>query len=377
MIQIEPITLQYSKALEEQIIAKIIANGGKISFSDYMQQILYAPGLGYYNCGTTKFGSNGDFITAPELGSIFAKCIANQIGEILSATNTSTIFELGAGSGQLVCDLLLALESIGINVTQYLILELSPDLRYRQQELIQQQCPQFASIVQWLDHLPSNINGVIFANEVMDAMPVARFNFDANRLSEYYVQQNNNNFVYVKGAASPELQKEFIRTNIAQYISQPYSSEINLFLSAWINSLSACLTTGAILLCDYGFTRAEYYHPQRNEGTLMCHYQHRCHSNPFINIGLQDVTAHVDFTTIAEAADENDLSIAGYTNLTSFLLNCDLTSMVDIPSVQQSHEINVLTSPAEMGELFKCMALLKGVEIQLRGFKQFDKIHCL
>lgn len=376
MIQTDRVGLQYSQRLADQIKAKIISNGGIISFTDYMHQMLYTPGLGYYSAGARKLGPGGDFITAPELGSIFAKCLAAQIGEILTTLHANTILELGAGSGQLAVDLLCALAADNVLVDQYLILEVSADLRLRQQEKILQACPQFKDVVKWLDHLPQNLNGVIFANEVLDAMPVARFNYANNTLQEYYVTITDDQFALTLNTPSDLLQTAFTQYNLNAYISQPYASEINLLLPAWINSLAECLTTGAILFCDYGFARAEYYHPQRNAGTLMCHYQHRCHPNPLINIGLQDVTAHVDFTAVVEAAIASGLELAGYTNMASFLLSCDLPQYATTPSIQQSQEINTLTSPAEMGELFKWIGFLKGAELELRGFK-FDKSYAL
>ncbi|HSX19506.1 MAG TPA: class I SAM-dependent methyltransferase, partial [Gammaproteobacteria bacterium] len=259
-------------------------------------------------------------------------------------------------------------------IKNYLILELSADLRARQQEKILDLCPNFAHKVKWLDHLPQTpINGVIFANEVMDAMPVARFQYANDCLQEYYVAIKNDAFCEIVAAPTTALADAFAANRIADYISQPYTSEINLCLPAWVNSLNACLSTGAILLCDYGFARAEYYHPQRDQGTFMCHYQHTCHDNAFINIGLQDLTAHVDFTTVAEAASACGLTIGGYTNMASFLLNCGVTKFVTQPTVQQAQEVNTLTSPAEMGELFKCIMLTRDVDLPLLGFARYDK----
>lgn len=347
-----------------------------------MQHVLYAPGLGYYSAGSCKFGREGDFVTAPEIGSLFAKCMAAQFHEILQHMQAATILELGAGSGQFASDVIQELAKQNILLDKYYILELSADLRTRQQEKILQNCAEFAHIVRWIDHLPSNINGIIFANEVMDAMPIAKFNYANDTLQEYFVTLMDDKFCYTLQDPSSKLQEEFARNQIANLISQPYASEINLYLRPWLTSLNECLSNGLILLCDYGFPRHEYYHPQRNEGTFMCHYRHQCHSDPFCNIGLQDLTAHVDFTSVAEAAIDNNLEIAGYTTLTHFLLNCGICDVRagNLPvqdGIQQAHEINTLTSPAEMGELFKCIALVRGVDISLRGFSQFDKTHCL
>lgn len=373
MIPTGNLAMQQQSRLHEHITQEIVKHGGKLAFTDFMQQALYTPGLGYYSSSTRKIGRDGDFITAPEMGSLFAKCVARQFSEILQATSSDTILEFGAGSGQFAGDVLDALHTLNIPIKQYLILEVSADLRIRQQEKILQQYPQYQHLVQWIDRLPTTINGVIFANEVLDAMPVARFAYQNDQLSEYYVSTKDDVFVFTLGAPSTALAAAFTQMQLLNYLTQPYSSEINLFLNPWIKSLDACLHRGAILLCDYGFPRHEYYHPQRQDGTLMCHYQHRCHANPLINIGLQDITAHVDFTAIAEATLGTDLAVGGYTNLASFLLNCGITDLLMHNSFQDAQEINTLTSPAEMGELFKCISLIKGMEPGLCGFRRFDK----
>ena len=382
MKQPSPQALEHSQLLQQKIADLIRSQGGKLSFAEFMQQALYAPGLGYYNCGATKFGAAGDFVTAPELGSLFAKCLAVQCAQILENSCGNTILEIGAGSGQLACDLILSLNNLGITLDRYLILELSAELIQRQQQKISQLCPQFLDRVQWLDQLPANpINGVILANEVMDAMPVNRFHFADNVLQEYYVTTANNNFAYELLAPSTPLQRAFEQQNLSMYLESgehAYSSEINLWLPAWIKSLSHSLNTGAILLFDYGFPRAEYYHPQRDSGTLMCHYQHYCHADPFWYPGIQDITAHVDFSTIAIAATACDLNLSGYTNLASFLINCEITKQSSVPlTVQQAQEFNTLTSPAEMGELFKASCLTKHISDSLVGFAQFDKRYSL
>lgn len=373
------LAMAHSAQLSALIRAKIKTQNGCISFAEFMQQALYAPGLGYYNSGTQKFGGNGDFVTAPEIGSLFAKCVAQQCAQILSALVAPTILEIGAGSGRLACDLILSLAQQNIKLDRYLILELSADLRQRQQQLLQQNCPDFFENIQWLDHLPESINGVIIANEVMDAMPVSRFQWHNNTLQEYYVTTHPHNFSYVLQEPTPQLLHAFAAANIALYletIAEPYSSEINLWLNAWIHSLADCLQQGAILLFDYGFGRAEYYHPQRDTGTLMCHYQHHCHADPFYYPGLQDITAHVDFTAVAEAADASNLQVTGFTNLAGFLINCGITNFFD-QTPANSHELNLLTSPAEMGELFKAMILTKDIAVEMVGFDSYDKLHTL
>jgi SAM-dependent MidA family methyltransferase len=377
MIEIKNAATKNANHLSELIRDKI-ASQGKISFSQFMHFALYTPGLGYYSNDSIKFGAAGDFVTAPELGNLFALCLANQCYEVLAILPHKNIFEFGAGSGKLASDLLLAFSHLNIELDNYFILEVSATLRKRQQEVIAQRCPQYAHKVHWLDQLPSTpIDAIVIANEVLDAMPVSRFYFDNGILKECFVACLEENFVYQLDQPSPMLQSAFEQYGLSSYITNTYCSEINLYIDSWLKSLAECLNKGTIILCDYGFPRTEYYHPQRDTGTLMCHYHHRAHTDPFMHIGLQDITAHVDFTHVAEAAEACGLTIAGYTNQASFLLNCGLMQYLETNSIQHAHEINVLTSPAEMGELFKVMALSKNIDLDLVGFRQFDKTHCL
>lgn len=378
MILTETYGLQNTQDIKDYIWTQISSHGGRITFAEYMQHALYAPGLGYYNAGNIKLGPQGDFITAPEMGSLFAKCLSKQLQEVLQAYSKPKILEFGAGSGRLAGDLLTQLELINCLPDQYLILELSPDLRWRQQELIAQTYPQYAHLVHWLDHLPAEkFNGVLIANEVLDAMPVNKFLYTDDALKEYYVHNINGQLEFCLDAATSPLAEAFNKNNIASYIMPPYTSEINLWIDGWIQSLANILNSGAILFCDYGFARAQYYHPQRNTGTLMCHYQHRSHPDPLINVGLQDITAHVDFTHVAEAAIANELYVGGFTNLASFLINCGITDLLDPTNIAQMHEVNTLTSPAEMGELFKVILLTRMQQEDFLGFKQFDKTSTL
>lgn len=366
--------MMHKDSIAAEISQRIKHNHGKISFAEYMQLVLYAPGLGYYSAGATKFGAAGDFVTAPELGTLFAQCVAQQCAQILALNPNSVILEIGAGSGQLACDLLTSLKKLNSLPKKYLILELSAELRQRQQQKIRDLCPEYMNIFTWLDLLPETaITGIILANEVLDAMPVTKFYATATQIQEYYVTEINNKLSYQLEPASEILQNAIIKLNLPNL---PYESEINLWLPGWIKSLSESLNAGAILLFDYGFSRAEYYHPERSTGTLMCHYQHHSNPDPLFNPGLQDITAHVDFTAVAEAAEDNNLEISGYTNLASFLINCGITNFIET-SIKQAQELNTLTSPAEMGELFKAMILTRSIDIPLVGFSQFDKLHTL
>lgn len=375
----------HSESLQNVIHNEIKQNKGRISFARFMELALYYPGFGYYSAGSVKIGKEGDFITAPEVSSLFSRCIARQCQQILKALPTdSQIIEFGAGSGIMAVDILLELEQLNCLPFQYSIIEVSAELRQRQELTFSLKAPHLISRVKWLDALPLQpFHGIVLANEVLDAMPVHRFAKIDNVMKEIFISSASDEFTYEFGEASSDelaihfkdLDKNYLKNN------DNYLSEINLMISAWIKSLSSFLQQGVILLIDYGFPGSEYYHPDRSSGTLMCHYRHRCHTDPLILIGLQDITSHVDFTAVAESALANGLQVAGYTHQAGFLLNCGLIKLESplvnhdmISRFEHSRQIQVLTSAAEMGELFKVMALKKELEdIQLLGFSDFDQ----
>jgi len=377
-----PEAFQHSMQLLAHIFSEIKHHGGKIPFAKYMDLALYTPGLGYYSGGMQKFGMHGDFVTAPELSALFSKCLARQCQEILENLGDGDILEIGAGSGQMAADILLALTKANALPNYYYILELSADLKKRQQEKIATLCPRFFNRVVWLETLPLfDFKGVILANEVLDAMPVHQFHIHQNILHEVEVTVQDE-----------KLQHQISPTNnphlLAHYHSQTwpteYTSEINLHLKPWIMSLSDILKSGVILIIDYGFPQHEYYHPQRSMGTLMCHYRHYAHHDPFLYPGLQDITAHVDFTAIAEAASEIALDVLGYTSQAAFLFDTELMTLVepynattDKEIIIRNHAIQTLTSPAEMGELFKVIALGRNFEENLMGFNRMDRRYTL
>ncbi|BCA97026.1 SAM-dependent methyltransferase [Legionella antarctica] len=344
-----------------------------------MQLALYAPGEGYYSSGLQKLGKQGDFITAPELTPLFGQTLANQCQQILSTLVSPVLFEFGAGSGTLCVDILSHLEQLRCLPESYYILEVSANLRHRQQELIQQKIPHLAAKVQWLERWPETpFNGVIIANEVLDAMPVNRFMLSDSGILESYITLNEQKQLR-------EIFKPSLNQRLLAYINRhlsllptPYLSEMNLFLDDWLVNLYHMLHQGVVLLIDYGFPRHEYYHPDRNQGTLMCHYQHHSHPDPLMHPGEQDITAHVDFTHVAEAGQQAGFHIAGYTNQASFLLANGLLSLVhsqknEREQFRAKQAIKQLTQPSEMGELFKVMALTRDIEIDLYGFQLHDK----
>lgn len=352
---------------------------GDLPFVEFMQQALYAPYFGYYSAGLQKFGIHGDFVTAPELTPLFGQTLAHQCKELLETLPSPVLFEFGAGSGRLCVDLLTSLERMACLPQTYYILEVSANLRQRQTELIQQEIPHLFQRLTWLERWPEQaFNGVIIANEVLDAMPVHRFLQTPEGIQESYVRLNNQgelNEVF-KPCTNPRL-LDYLQNNFPKE-QVPYLSEVNLFIDDWILQCSKMLNQGAMFIIDYGFPRHEYYHPDRNTGTLMCHYHHQAHTNPLIHVGEQDITAHVDFTHVAEAAYAAGFHIAGYCNQASFLLANGLLSLLenlaDEPErlkIQQA--VKQLIQPSEMGELFKVIALTKQIESTLTGFQLHDK----
>jgi SAM-dependent MidA family methyltransferase len=366
---------QHSARLVELIRRDIAAQGGWISFARYMEMALYAPGLGYYMAGAQKFGEHGDFITAPELSPLFGRTLARQVAEIMASSNPH-ILELGAGSGKLAADMLAELEQIGSLPDSYAILEVSADLRARQQALLRERLPHLLDRVHWLDALPEKFSGAIVANEVLDALPVHLVHWRDSAITERGVALSDNSFIWRERAIS-----DAALLDAAQKIKAPddYVSEIFLAACGLINSLAQRLEQGAMLFIDYGFGAREFYHPQRSSGTLMCHYRHHAHDDPLFLPGLQDITAHVNFTGIAECGIDAGLELMGYTSQAFFLINCGITALLQDTSPENlrdylplSAQLQKLTSPAEMGELFKVIALGKGIANPLRGFVRGD-----
>lgn len=371
----DPEALRHSARLIETIRREIEAHSGWISFARYMELALYAPGLGYYTAGTHKFGETGDFITAPELSALFGRTLAHQVAEIM-ADSAPHILELGAGSGKLAADMLSELESLGRLPDSYHILEVSADLRDRQQSLLQQRLPHLSSRVHWLDTLPEIFSGAIVANEVLDALPVHRVHWQDSAITEIGVAWSERGFVWQE---RPISDAALLQAAEQIQAADDYVSEICLAARGLVNSLAGSLMQGTVLFIDYGFGAREFYHPQRRAGTLMCHYRHRAHDDPFYLPGLQDITAHVNFTDIAECGLDAGLALQGYTNQAFFLINNDITGLLKDTSPENlleylplSAQLQKLTSPAEMGELFKVIALGKQTSAPLSGFSQGD-----
>ncbi len=340
--------------------------GGWIGFDRYMQLALYAPGLGYYAAGTQKFGdaaSGGDFVTAPEISPLFGRALAAQIEQLFELV-APQVLEFGAGSGALARDLLAA-----TRIERYFIVEVSPELRARQRSLLA------SRPVTWLDTPPVDFDGVIIANEVMDVMPVQLFDKRGGKASERGVALDGDRFVFKERPAPTPLAQAVGEIEAhCGVLADGYASEIGTVARGWVASLGTWLRHGAALLIDYGFPRREYYHPQRLMGTIMCHHRHRAHADPFWLPGLNDLTAHVDFSALADSASAVGLEVLGYCTQARFLLNCGLLDLVrDEHTPQRAAQAKRLLSEAEMGELFKVLAVGRGIEAPLVGFAQGDR----
>ncbi len=362
---------------------------GAIGFDDYLYQTLYAPSLGYYTNDTVKFGPAGDYTTAAEASPLYNICLARCCQAVLGKNGADTILELGAGSGRMAMGILDHLHSRGETPRNYLIYEPSITLRMRQQRLFEQHAPQLRSTVVWLDALPrTRFRGIVLASEVLDALPFKCFSLAKNGVPlEQRVGIDNAGYPCWHSVAVDSELEAIIHEAIAeQHTSLPvgYRSEINVQLEPWLASLTNCLDQGVLLFIDYGYAGREYYHPQRNRGTLLCHYRHRTHDDPFILAGLQDISASVNFSALANAACKNSLQILGYTTQMWFLMDCGLQQIVDEKQaaggaewMEARRQTHLLTLPGAMGERFKVMACGKAWEHSLPGFSLRDQRHLL
>lgn len=365
--------------LTEQIKQQIDKQGGLISFREFMALCLYTPNLGYYTSTNPIFGQDGDFITAPTLSPLFGATIANQIADLF--TEQYNILEFGAGNGKLALDVLQRLQALDALPEQYFILELSAHLQVLQQQTLKAY-PELYQRCHWLTALPTTpIKGIVLANEVLDAMPVNLFRIGEQQIvEEGFVAFEQDKFI-CRWLPAENLTIKQALTDI-EPLPVGYQSEVNLSIKPWLASISHILQQGLVLLIDYGFAKREYYHPDRHTGTLMCHFQHKAHPDPFIHIGQQDITAHVDFTAVADAAFEEGFSISGYTNQAAFLISNGIVelsqTLVEADRLKANNAIKTLTMPQEMGELFKVMALTKALgETDLKGFSLMDMCHKL
>jgi SAM-dependent MidA family methyltransferase len=418
---LSPDEQHHSSAVVAALREAIAAAGGWLSFEGFMDLALYAPGLGYYSAGSAKLGSGGDFVTAPEISDLFSRCVARQVAEVLSVTG-GEILELGAGTGRMAATVLESLAAEGVLPERYSILEVSGDLAQRQRERLGSLPAGLRERVVWLERLPQRpIHGVVLANEVLDALPCQRFvvagadvgavppaaivagkagsdspsggshgslgsaSVPTHSILELGVSVDGDRFVERTAYPDEALARacSALLSGLPQPLSPGYTSEVCLRLEPWIASVGDCLERGLILLFDYGLPRSHYYHPQRVSGTLRCHFKQRAHDDPYINVGVQDITAWVDFTRVAEAAVDAGLDVAGFSTQAAFLLATGIERLVAsesgdiVEQTRRAGEARRLLMPGEMGEAFKAMALTRDYVAALTGFGLQDLRHSL
>jgi SAM-dependent MidA family methyltransferase len=361
--------------------SKIQANNGWIGFDTFMSLALYSPGLGYYAHGSAKFGilpqgvrdaqgklngAGSDFVTAPEMSPLFGQVLARQVAQALQETATDAVWEFGAGTGALALQVLDALKQMGVSVKRYTIVDLSDSLKARQQSALQ----KYGDVVQWVSALPENMQGVVLGNEVLDAMPVQLLHRVNGVWHERGVALHDGQLVWQDRPTD-------LRPPLELQGEHDYLTEIHLQAEAFVRTLADRLQSGAVFLLDYGFPEAEYYHPQRHMGTVMCHQAHKSDTNPLLDVGNKDITAHVNFTGIAVAAQEAGFEVLGYTSQAHFLINCGLAELMQAASLQERVAAQKLMMEHEMGELFKVIAFAKGQPWDALGFARGDRTHRL
>jgi SAM-dependent MidA family methyltransferase len=382
----DAISAAHSEHVAAFIRQQIESSGGSISFAEFMQHALYAPGLGYYAAGSTKFGEAGDFVTAPEVSSVFGRVVARQCAEVLDQVELGALLEFGAGSGKLAADILGRLNNLDALPVAYRILEVSADLRERQEAFLSASIPELVHLVSWVDTPPSEHRGIILANEVLDALPVERFVRRESGVKQQRVCVAADGFAFAEAPAPPLVERAVLGLEADLGVTLPdgYASEICLAVPDWIAQMGAGLTQGVVFLFDYGVTRREYYAYERSNGWLRCHFRHHAHNDPLILPGIQDLTAWVDFTRVAAAAVSAGFEVAGYSPQAQFLMAGGLEAeMLDFANLsleaqlELSQQIKTLTLPGEMGEHFKCMALRKGINSTPSAFTLADRTHTL
>ena len=380
----DELSASHSERVADFIRAKIEERGGSISFAEFMQHALYAPGLGYYAAGATKFGEAGDFVTAPEVSPVFGRVLARQCAEV--KVEAGSVIEIGAGSGKLAADLLQAFADLDALPAGYAILEVSADLRERQEIHLREQVPDLMHLVSWLDAMPEAHRGVVVANEVLDALPFERFVRRDRGVMQQRVAAEGDRFELIEVPAPESLSATVtdIERSMGSTLADGFTSEVCLALPAWLADLAAAIDEALVFLFDYGVSRREYYASDRGDGWLRCHFRHHAHNDPLILPGIQDLTTWVDFTAVADAAVASGFDIAGFTAQAHFLLagglQAEMANFAELPLERQlalSQQIKTLTLPGEMGERFKCMALSKGQIDIPAAFSRGDRTHTL
>ena len=364
------------------LMRSYIERDGAMPFSEYMHRSLYEVGLGYYVNGFSKLGKHGDFTTAPEISDHFAVCLANQCIQVFDEIGQADILEFGSGSGRLASDLLTALESAGRLPDTYFILDVSPELKQEQQHFLRQELSlDVYNRVQWLQSLPNSFNGVVIANEVLDAFAVERFKIVEGRVERVMVGLNDDGFI-MQSVEDDQVydQVTSIQTDIGRNLAEGYESEYCALLDAWWRSLVDAIDKGAVLICDYGSDRRQYYSDKKPTGTLRCFYRHTLHDDPFARPAVQDITADVDFTAVTIAATATGMELQGYSPLSEFMLSLDvlnhhqqkLQSLDTREQIQATGELKRVIMSQEMGDRFMVIGFSKGLDIALNGFARAD-----
>ncbi len=376
-----PDEAQHSERLVARIREEIESRSGWISFARFMEMALYEPGLGYYSAGAAKFGSAGDFVTAPEISPLFGRCLAHQCAQVLRALGGGTLLEFGAGSGALAVEVLNELEALDCLPERYLIVEVSADLRERQLAALAANAARHLKRIEWLDALPQAFTGAIIANEVLDAMPVERFRVRGDEVNALGVTWQLNRLDWSETRATGALLEEVraLEGELQSPLPEGFTSEISLRVGPWVKTLANALRAGVMLFIDYGLPRRQYYRPERAAGTLLCHFRHRYHDDPFFAVGLQDIGAWVDFTAVAAAGVDAGLEVAGFTTQAHFLMGLGIERLLAetaerelVERLSVARGAMLLTLPGEMGERFKVLGLARGLDTALDGFALRD-----
>ena len=362
-------SLDHSLLVREQLIQHINTRDGWISFEEFVDFVMYKPGLGYYSAGAEKIGHSGDFTTAPEISKLFGMALANQITPILDHYQSPSIIEIGAGTGKLAFDIMTQLNDYQVNFDRYYILELSADLKQRQQSMLSHLPTKTLNKIVWLDSIPmDSIDGVIIANEVIDALPFTRFKTQNGQVYELGISVEDNQLIEQPRLADEILSNtvDSIAKEIGMTFQDGYTSEIRINFGSWFRTIESMLSSGSIFFVDYGYPRQEYYDEERTNGSMICHYRNVAHEDPLSNLGIQDISASVDFSLLADVALQQNIEVGFFTSQADFLINAEILGVIESVideglKMRLTQEVKQLLLPNQMGEVFKCMLLNKNI----------------
>ena len=362
-------SLDHSLLVREQLIQHINTRDGWISFEEFIDFVMYKPGLGYYSAGAEKIGHSGDFTTAPEISKLFGMALANQMTPILDHYQSPSIIEIGAGTGKLAFDIMTQLNDYQVNFDRYYILELSADLKQRQQSMLSHLPTKTLNKIVWLNSIPmDSIDGVIIANEVIDALPFTRFRSQNGQVYELGISVEDNQLIEQPRLADEMLSNtvDSIAKEIGMTFQDGYTSEIRINFGSWFRTIESMLSSGSIFFVDYGYARQEYYDEERTNGSMICHYRNIAHEDPLSNLGIQDISASVDFSQLADVALQHDIEVGFFTSQADFLINAEILGVIESVideglKMRLTQEVKQLLLPNQMGEVFKCMLLNKNI----------------